>query len=249
MGCGSRGLRCVGSVLAFWVVPFVFALLLARNGCDRDWVWGLTDHGAGGPIPSLPLRDSLGRTVLLCEQTLIDRARQRNHEAFGQIVRRYQDRLFNSITHVVRCPAEAEDIVQETFIKAYASLPGFKGKSGLYTWLYRIARNVAASRRQRCRDTLSLDGCRRGATLDVPDPHASVTQRLESAESSDLLHRALGMLSEDFRTILVLREIDGFDYATIARVLEINAGTVRSRLHRARVELTQICFSLEGVQE
>lgn len=159
--------------------------------------------------------------------------------AFGQLVTRYQDRLFNTLVHVTGCAEEAEDVAQETFVKAYLKLDSFGGRSAFYTWLYRIAFNLSVSRQRRRRREVSIDRIREMSGNDLPDGGEVPAVKLERAERVAQVQSALGTLSEEHRTILVLREMDGCCYETIADILEMPVGTVRSRLHRARLQLRQ----------
>lgn len=159
-------------------------------------------------------------------------------DAFAQLVRKYQDRLFHGLMHVLRNRADAEEALQEALIKAYTKLDTFKGESQFFTWLYRIAHNTAISQLRRRRPTVSLDGADADdgtfAKLEVPEDAAMPSDQIERQEQSELLHDALGRLSVEHRSVLVLREMDGLDYEAIAEVLQTPVGTVRSRLHRAR---------------
>ena len=184
--------------------------------------------------------------MLANEQRTIDLARQGDHDAFARLMSKYQERLFVSLASSLGCEAEAEDVVQEAFVNAYLKLSSFRGKSSFYTWIYRIARNVAASRRQRLRVTRSLDTALQSVGQEPIDRSPPAVKMLENAEQADCVATALQRLSDEYRTILVLREIDGFDYATIASLLGINTGTVRSRLHRARLELGRVCRNVKG---
>jgi len=168
------------------------------------------------------------------EAPLIARVLKGESAAFGHLVRLYQDRLVTSIVHVVGDPDEAEDVVQDAFVQALLKLPSFRGQSSFYTWLYRIAFNGAVNRQRRRRPEVSMDAARETAGTDPPDSLESPPDRLLREERARHIQEALGTLSEEFRAVLVLREIEGFDYDTIARVLDVSVGTVRSRLHRAR---------------
>ena len=184
--------------------------------------------------------------------TLIGRCRSVNDEgrliaqtldgdasAFEQLVRRYQDRLFTSFVHVTGCHAEAEDVVQEAFIQAYLNLKQFRGQSGFYTWLYRIAFNRAITRKRQTRPTLSTDQVSTAPLSDRVAQSETPGQRLERLELAEQVAKALGRISEEHRAILVLRELEGFDYQEISEILQISLGTVRSRLSRARAILRQ----------
>lgn len=157
--------------------------------------------------------------------------------AFGHLVRRYQDRLYNTVVRVVGCRDEALDVVQEAFVQAFVKLESFKQSSAFYTWLYRIAFNVAASHCRRRKSMVSVDHARE-LTGDEPiDTQMRPHERIELDERCEQVQGAISTLSEEHRMVLVLREIDGCCYETIAEILELPIGTVRSRLHRARLQL------------
>jgi RNA polymerase sigma-70 factor (ECF subfamily) len=171
------------------------------------------------------------------EARLIERSLSGDSQAFGDLVCRYQDRLYNAVVHIIRCRTEAEDVVQEAFVQAYVKLQTFKFNSQFYTWLYRIAVNVSISHRRRRKVELSVEQ-NRDATGDEPlDTFTSPSEPLERAERKVKLQRAMAQLTEEHRTIIVLRHMEEFSYEEIANILEISVGTVRSRLHRARAQL------------
>ena len=171
------------------------------------------------------------------ESQLIRAAIGGDPSAFGQLVRLHQDRLYNAIVHFIGDRTEAEDIVQEAFLQAYLKLVTFQGNSAFYTWLYRIAFNTAVSRRRRRRAETSIELVREQSGNEPEDLGDRPDSQLDRTEQASQLYAALDRLSDEHRVILVLREIDGCDYEAIAAVLEINVGTVRSRLHRARTQL------------
>lgn len=168
---------------------------------------------------------------------LIDEALQGDAESFGEMVRKYQDRLFNTVLHVAGCREEAEDVVQEAFVQAYLKLASFQHNSAFYTWLYRIAFNVAISRRRRRKGETSLEQHREAAGVEPMDDGEAPDERVLREERAELLSCALQRLNEEHRAILVLREMEGCCYETISEILDLPLGTVRSRLHRARLEL------------
>jgi RNA polymerase sigma-70 factor (ECF subfamily) len=173
------------------------------------------------------------------ESLLIHEALQGDSAAFGDLVRRYQDRLYSAVVHIIGCRVEAEDVVQDAFVQAFVNLKSFKHNSKFYTWLYRIAFNVSISHRRRRKPRLSVDQTRE-ATGDEPlDDRSSPSHPLEVAEQQEKLQQAMQRLTEDHRTIIVLRHLDEMSYEDIAEVLEISVGTVRSRLHRAREQLLE----------
>jgi RNA polymerase sigma-70 factor (ECF subfamily) len=171
------------------------------------------------------------------ESHLIDQSLQGHSAAFGRLVQLHQDRLYNAIVHLIGDQVEAEDVVQEAFVQAYLKLETFRRHSAFYTWLYRIAFNNAVSRKRRKRAEASVDQTRERAGAEPLDSGDAPGDRLMREEHVQQIRHALSQLSEEHRSILVLREIEGCDYEAIAAILAINIGTVRSRLHRARIQL------------
>ena len=170
---------------------------------------------------------------------LIDETLAGNTAAFGQLVQKYQDRLFNTLVHVTGCHEEAEDVAQETFVQAFLKLSTFQHRASVYTWMYRIAFNLWITRRRRKRPEVSVEQAREIAGEEPTDGSEGPLQRLEREERAQQIHLAISELNEEHRSILVLREMEGCCYETISEILELPVGTVRSRLHRARVHLKQ----------
>jgi RNA polymerase sigma-70 factor (ECF subfamily) len=170
---------------------------------------------------------------------LIDQTLAGHSAAFGELVQKYQDRLYNTIAHVVGNAEDARDVVQDAFVQAFLKLDTFQHASAFYTWLYRIAFNVAASHCRRRRPTLSVEHARETSGTEPMDNDDDPMERLEREERCRQVRQAISRLSEEHRTVLVLREIDGCCYETIAEVLDLPIGTVRSRLHRARLHLRE----------
>src|SRR5688572_23278561 len=139
--------------------------------------------------------------------------------AFGVLVRRHQDRLYNTVYRLVENAEDAQDVVQEAFLHAYQALENFKGDSLFFTWLYRIAVNAAISHKRKRRVVLSIDGARNGdASNEPPDP--SELNRpgygLEQEEQGQRVRRALERLSPEHRAVLVMKDIEGQKYETMA---------------------------------
>ncbi len=166
---------------------------------------------------------------------LIDQALKGQTEAFGQLVLKYQDRLFNTVFHVVGHAEDARDVVQEALVQAFLKLESFRHDSAFYTWLYRIAFNVAITHRRRRRPMTSMG--RETNHIDPPTDDLTPAEALERKERCRQVRQAIARLEEEHRAVLVLREIDGCCYETIAEILDLPIGTVRSRLHRARLQL------------
>ena len=178
------------------------------------------------------------------DSQLLDEALAGNSAAFGQLVTKYQDRLYNTIVHIVGCKDEAYDVVQDAFVQAFLKLESFHRAAAFYTWLYRIAFNVAVTRKRRAKPMASVDQAREATGEDPMDEGANPGERLEQQERAGQVHAALAALSEEYRTVVVLREMDGYPYETIAEMLDLPVGTVRSRLHRGRMQLRE---QLKGV--
>lgn len=171
------------------------------------------------------------------DSQLIGRALAGEPAAFGELVLRYQDRLYNSLARVLGSAEDARDAAQEAFVQAFVKLETFRGSSAFYTWLYRIAHNTAMSHARRKRPTRSLDLDRDERGSEPIDGGPAPEARLEMSERAVEVQRALAELSIEYREVIVLREIDGCRYDEIAEILAVPVGTVRSRLFRARLEL------------
>jgi RNA polymerase sigma-70 factor (ECF subfamily) len=164
-------------------------------------------------------------------------------DAYGELVRRYQDRLFNAVLRIIDNADDALDVVQESFLNAYQSLASFKGDSEFFTWLYRIAFNSAVSQRRKKRVVISLEAGRNGeAVADPADDSEGIRpgEGLERSEQHAAIHAALARLSVEHRAVLVMKDLEGLKYEQIAEIMGVPIGTVRSRLHRARLELRDL---------
>lgn len=179
------------------------------------------------------------------DASLITKALDGDTDAFGRLVEKYQHRLFNTLLPLASSREEAEDLTQEAFVQAFIKLRTFQQHSAFYTWLYRIAFNLALGRkRRRRRVEISVEQAREATGVEPIDAREGPGERLERSERVLQVREALKALSEEHRAILVLREMEGCDYETIAEILELPVGTVRSRLHRARTQLRDF---LQGV--
>lgn len=184
-------------------------------------------------------------TVSADDRRLIADCLRGKPQAFGELVRRYQDRLYNTVYRLLDNAEDAQDVVQETFIHAYQSLDSFKGEAQFFTWLYRIAVNAAISQRRKHRFVLSIEAGRTPTGeggIDPADPSefSQPGHALEQAEQGRRVQEALNKLSPEHRTVLVLKDIESQKYETMADILGVPVGTIRSRLHRARLELREL---------
>lgn len=163
------------------------------------------------------------------EAGLVHRSKRGDRSAFGQLVARYQVPVYRVVRGILADPAESEDVAQEVFLKAYASLARFRGDASFFTWLYRIAVNEALRVRKR----------RTWVTTDALPEKETPTPEPESEEGPTVatLEKLLRKLPDDFRAIVTLRDLEGLSYQEISETLEVPLGTVESRLFRARQEL------------
>jgi RNA polymerase sigma-70 factor (ECF subfamily) len=182
------------------------------------------------------------------DNSLILRTLQGDQEAFGLLIQRYQNRLFNGLLQIVRNHVEAEDLTQEAFVLAFTKLQSFQGNSAFFTWLYRIGYNLAVTRLRRRKSNVSLDS-QRETGIDYATDGGSPSERMEQREQAILVRTALDQLSEEHRTILILREMEEMDYDALSEVLDLPIGTVRSRLHRAREQLREKMMMLSPEPE
>ena len=173
------------------------------------------------------------------EARLVEEARTGSAEAFREIVETYHERLYTVVMRIVQDRADAEEITQETFFRAYRNLASFQADSALYTWLYRIAVNAAVdlSKKNLRRRHLSLDDEDRSFKGSIPDEGPTPMQSLERSELVSLVQEGIEALPERYRVILTLREYGDMSYEQLTEALHLPKGTVESRLFRARIKL------------
>ena len=182
----------------------------------------------------------------LDDHTLIRLVLEGNTSAFDVIVRRYNTKVYSLAYRLLNSVEDAEDVAQDTFSHAFKGLGSFRGTSKFYTWLFRITYNLAISQRRKRKPALSLNSQTDSqGEITLPSDDASPMKNMEDEEGKTLMDKALGLLSLDHRAGLVLKEIEGFSYEEIALSLGVPVGTVRSRLHRARLELRAILEKLD----
>ena len=170
---------------------------------------------------------------------LVRRVQRGERGAFDLLVLRYQHKVVKLVARLLRDPAEAEDVAQEAFVKAYRAIASFRGDSAFYTWLYRIAvntaRNTMASRQRRPLDYEADLSESEQTAVESRMRHGDTP---EAAALTDEIHqtvnRTVADLPEDLRTAIILREIEGLSYEEIAEAMDCPVGTVRSRIFRAR---------------
>jgi RNA polymerase sigma-70 factor (ECF subfamily) len=169
--------------------------------------------------------------ALMDDRDLVKRLKDGDLTAFAELVRRYEDRIYNLCRYLVRDPGDAQDAAQEVFLKAFRRFKDFRPDASLYTWLYRIAVNTCIDYRRRSRREASREDV---LSDDLPSAEPFPDQIYESKEIAEAIQAALPKLREKLRAPIVLREIEGLTYEEIADVLHISVGTVKSRISRAR---------------
>jgi RNA polymerase sigma-70 factor (ECF subfamily) len=178
-------------------------------------------------------------TAEVSDAKLVEQVQRGDTSAFDLLVRKYQHKVLKLVSRFVSDQAEAEDVAQEAFIKAYRALPSFRGESAFYTWLYRIAINTAknalvSNRRRPVEFNLDLqdpEQYERQARLREGDTPEGL---LLTEEIRQTVQAAMAELPEDLRTAIMLRELEGMSYEEIAERMSCPVGTVRSRIFRAR---------------
>ena len=181
---------------------------------------------------------------------LVEQVRAGDMSGFSRLVARYQDRIVNTCWRICGNRDDAQDLAQEACLHALEAIGSFQQRAGFYTWLFRIAVNLALSHRRKSARVVKLslhgsDGHLRSeyqaarlvgrVTREGDDPAA----RLMSRETARLVAEGIEQLDDESRAVIVLRDIEGFDYQQIAEMLDLPLGTVKSRLYRARMELRQ----------
>lgn len=186
------------------------------------------------------------------DNELVRRAQNKDREAYRALVERYQSRAYALAFSILKNKQDAEDVVQESFVKVYLSIGGFKGESSFYTWLYRIVRNMSIDVKRK----ISRDKTRQTESPEN-DAYSSIDSSAQQGNESyspdyELLRKekarriaqVLNDISEEHRTVIILREIDGMDYGQIAQITGVSKGTIMSRLHYARKKLQKALADL-----
>ncbi len=205
-----------------------------------------------GRAQDCSIRDRIIMSDREVDQQLVERVQRGDKRAFDLLVSKYQRKLGRLLSRFIRDPSEVEDVTQEAFIKAYRALPGFRGDSAFYTWLYRIgintAKNHLVAMGRRAPTSTELDaeeaeGVEAGEQLrDLNTPE----NQMMSRQVGDTVNQTLQELPEELRTAITLREIEGLSYEEIAAVMQCPVGTVRSRIFRAREAVAEKLRPLLG---
>lgn len=185
---------------------------------------------------------------------LVARVQAGDKRAFELLVSKYQRKILRLISRLVRDSAEAEDVAQDTFIKAYRAMPQFRGESAFYTWLYRIAVNTAKNylvTTGRKAPTSTGNDAEEAETFDDAEQLRDINtpeSMLMSKQVGETVNKAMDMLPEELRTAITLREIEGLSYEEISALMNCPIGTVRSRIFRAREAIAEKLRPLLGTK-
>jgi len=187
--------------------------------------------------------------VSVAEQLLVGRLKERDEHAFNEIVRLYGDKVFSLVYRMVGSRAEAEDIAQEVFVTVFKTIDGFRGEAKFSTWLLRIAANQSKNRiKYLARRATEPDGLDGGGAMEMAaSPHGLPLSGqvdgpdvlAEAAELDSLLQRGIAALDEEQRLLVILRDVEEMSYQEIGEITALPEGTIKSRLHRARMALKE----------
>ncbi|MEO0098897.1 MAG: sigma-70 family RNA polymerase sigma factor [candidate division WOR-3 bacterium] len=192
------------------------------------------------------------KSLPLSEKELVRKAKEGDERAFADLVQRYEKRIYNLAYRMLQNAEDAADVLQETFLRAFRHLKKFKEKSSFYTWLYRIALNVSLrklKKRQREGGKVSIEemGEERliarkdgGNGAEVLDYEFSLEEEMKKRRIIETVRRALAEVPPDWRSVLILRDMEGLSNEEVAEVLKISLPAVKSRLHRGRVFLRNL---------
>jgi|UniRef100_A0A7V3UZY9 RNA polymerase sigma-70 factor (ECF subfamily) len=185
-------------------------------------------------VPGLPVSD----------EELVRRVQQGRMEAFEELVRRYERKVYNITYRLLGNEQDATEALQDTFLRAYRFIPKFKFQSSFYTWLYRIATNVSLTRLRRRKnlEVVSLDAPVPDSDdlqFDLPDTAKTPEEVFAQKRLREKLDRAVQELPEEYRKVVVLRDLEGLSNEEVSRILKLSVPAVKSRLHRARLALRE----------
>ncbi|HEU4333945.1 MAG TPA: sigma-70 family RNA polymerase sigma factor [Candidatus Eisenbacteria bacterium] len=175
----------------------------------------------------------------LPDEELVRRAQADDERAFGELVERYESKVYSLGIKMLRNPEDAEDVLQDTFLRAYRGLKSFKGNSTFSTWIYRITANSALMRlRKKQLPTVSIeDADEREAPINIADWAPGPVEQLLNEETRQAMNEAIESLPPEFGQVFVLRDVEGLSNAEVAEILDLSVAAVKSRLHRARLKV------------
>ena len=181
--------------------------------------------------------------ISVSDEILIEKVKSSDNSAFEKLVKKYEKKIYNLAFRLTGKSEDASDILQETFLKAYHSLGDFRGEANFSTWLYRIALNIALMKKRKEKGKIfepiesKLFTPEGELTKEIPDWSNNPEAEIENKELRKILTETLSSLPDDYRTVLILRDIQGLSNKEVSEILKISIPAVKSRLHRARLFL------------
>ena len=173
------------------------------------------------------------------DEQLVRKSQEDDERAFGELVSRYESKVYSLALKMLRNPEDAEDVLQDTFLRAYRGIKSFKGNSTFSTWIYRITANSALMRlRKRQLPTVSIDDAdEREAPINIADWAPGPVEQMLNQETQAAMTEAIDALPPEFRQVFVLRDVEELSNAEVAEILDLSVAAVKSRLHRARLKV------------
>ena len=173
------------------------------------------------------------------DEQLVRKAQDDDERAFGELVHRYEAKVYSLALKMLRNPEDAEDVLQDTFLRAYRGIKSFQGNSTISTWIYRITANSALMRlRRKQLPTVSIDDAdEREAPINIADWAPGPAEQLLTKETQQAMNDAVESLPPEFRQVFVLRDVEEMSNSEVAEILDLSVAAVKSRLHRARLKV------------
>jgi len=173
------------------------------------------------------------------DEELVQKAQQDDERAFGKLVERYESKVYSLAMKMLRNPEDAEDVLQDTFLRAYRGIKSFQGNSTFSTWIYRITANSALMRlRKKQLPTVSIDDAdERETPINIADWSPGPVEQLLTQETQKAMDEAIAALPPEFKQVFILRDVEELSNAEVAEILDLSVAAVKSRLHRARLKV------------
>jgi RNA polymerase sigma-70 factor (ECF subfamily) len=198
-----------------------------------------TSHIDGIGPPVVESKDCEECVTVVTDEELVRRSKEDDERAFGELVSRYESKVYSLALRMVRNPEDAEDVLQDTFLRAYRGIKSFQGASTFSTWIYRITANSALMRlRKKQLPTVSIeDQEERETPVNIADWTPGPVEQLMTQELQTEMDEAIEALPPEFRQVFILRDIEERSNAEVAEILDLSVAAVKSRLHRARLKV------------
>jgi RNA polymerase sigma-70 factor (ECF subfamily) len=173
------------------------------------------------------------------DEELVQKAQANDERAFGKLVERYETKVYSLAMKMLRNPEDAEDVLQDTFLRAYRGIKSFQGNSTFSTWIYRITANSALMRlRKKQLPTVSIDDAdERETPINIADWSPGPVEQLLTQETQKAMDEAIEALPPEFKQVFILRDVEELSNAEVAEILDLSVAAVKSRLHRARLKV------------